>query len=1210
MREFLKKQKNRRNSAGFTLVEVLVAVAILGVAVTAIGGFLVSGIRSYSSTSAEAKLQNEAQMALNQIEDIVIDAGLGVSYNVVTANGDHFVQNDGEAPTGEAVTAKYLYVFNWNDARNKVQALLIKYDPVEQKLYYYECEVDNATGTDGASLTIAMAMDVTAVTDWSLLAEGVTSFSINMSNYQTTKQITVSLSLEKRTKTYATSANVTLRNNVLINAERIAEIYERVDVVEITTINGIELRTSSNSTMKGGNIQLSTKVTGTGYPSQSIYQWTVEAVTGGTLGKDADGFITISDEVVADGLLFDSRDERGTSYPVTIDTATKVLNVSTACTATTLKVTAYCYGKDAEGKYLSASRYINVKSISQVTLQPIPDFDLPENSTMDKTKNTFEAASYSVAIDQRLDASTDPLKYSITGYPGNIIHFEGKVIGEGNTLDADDQRLTWEIKNVTNGVSVEREGTDIKIGRYSQQGSFIVEITPILNTNIKLQYLVNVGTQYDSNNNALKIKNAGNVNRGGSRALTLTMNEFDVDVLSDYDWSIEAITADSGVKLTPGADTATISGDGVVSVASTLAFGLSYQISVKASMKSNPDIMATTVVTVPVVKLELTNETIQSSKGAVIFSLNDNSTEARYYRANGGEALQCVVTGIENYDLVWKVSTETNANAFAAITPNKSVITGDTGIDTAGSRVNSATLSISSSEVVQEMYVKVALSTDASFNDSLYVTLYGNSDQNKVAFTGLAAVPTAIYRGESTKIVPTGTGSGFKATDVSDWKIVSPATDKTGLTLNQNADGSATLAVADSFQSAATNDVNVQISAKYRDGQTQTVTIKVYKEPGLNAVFKFYNDRNKEVSSIMRAQELKIVMSGVNFDADTANWRITGLKYQNNVDRGFCHIVRESSKVAYICITNFEFDMQNHDDNEIYFTLEGKVRGETKTLYGSISVSPVGISITSGPKVKTKGNKVTYTYTAEVSGIYSGKNFNKTIGEMDDAVEHNISIVWRIRENVVNSQLVTEYENPVESAKWKLELSDEKEDLKSTGKVKLTDKNLVTQEKTFQIAATVGVRGKGDYEHGTTFGTNFTVQGSSIDDQLKNPKEEISGFKDKNFNYSEVEIGGTLQKPDKCKEGHAQYYALYEQQQISGDSAKYYQVKFKSHKKDDFDKDDHFKNDKKFSYYAYFNSQWYEWGEDGWTAVSDTELFFDDTRNGIMLKDALNKLPH
>ena len=66
-------------------------------------------------------------------------------------------------------------------------------------------------------------------------------------------------------------------------------------------------------------------------------------------------------------------------------------------------------------------------------------------------------------------------------------------------------------------------------------------------------------------------------------------------------------------------------------------------------------------------------------------------------------------------------------------------------------------------------------------------------------------------------------------------------------------------------------------------------------------------------------------------------------------------------------------------------------------------------------------------------------------------IEHNISIVWRIRENVVNSQLVTEYENPVESAKWKLELSDEKEDLKSTGKVKLTDKNLVTQD-TFEKA--------------------------------------------------------------------------------------------------------------------------------------------------------------
>lgn len=1195
MKEFLKKQKNRRGSAGFTLVELLVAVAILGVAVTAIGGFLISGIRSYSSTSAEAKLQNEAQMAVNQIEDIVIDAGLGVSYNVVTSSGDHFVENDGGAPEGEAITAKYLYVFNWNDARDKVEALLIKYDPTEQKLYYYESEVANATGGDGASLTIAMAMDVTAVTDWALLAEGVTDFSIDMSQYASTKQIHGTLSLEKRNKTYTTAINITLRNDVLVNAERISEIYERVDVVEITTITGIELRTSTNSTMKGGNIQLSTKVTGTGYPSQSIYRWTVEEVTGGTAGKDENGFITITGEVLSDVMLFDSLTENA-SYPVIIDPSTKVLNVSTACNATTLKITAYCFGKDAEGNYLSASRYINVKSIASVTLQPTPDYNDPANDTLDKTNNTFAAASYSVAMDTKADASTQPEVYKITAYPGNKIKFAGAVIGEGNSLDAEDQRLTWEIKNMTSGVTAELDGTEVNIGRYSQQGSFIVEITPVLNTNIKVQYLVNVGTKYDSNNNALKILNAGNANRGGSRALGLTMNGFQVDELSDYDWSIEAITANSGVQLNPGSNSATISSNGVVTVSNGLAYGLEYQITVKAAMKSNPEIMATTVVNVPAVKLELTKETIQSSKGAVIYSLNDTSSQANYYRSVGGESLECVVTGIENYELTWKVATETNANAYAAITPNKSFITGDTGTNTVGSRVNSATLSISNDEVVQYLYVKVSLNGDASFYDTLYVTLYGGST-NQASFTGLKADRTAIYRGDEVKITPEGSGTRFRMTDVSDWNIDSPS-NKTGLTLTQNADGTATLKVTDSFKPTSTTNETIKISAKYLDGQTQVVSITVYKNPVLDAKFTFTNDKNATVTSILRGQELKVTMSGLTFDRNTtATWAITGLKYQNNDDRNRVQIKPSSSTVAYIAIMNFEFDLSNHADNEIYFTLTGKVNGRNQTVEGSIKVTPVSISV-SGPTTATTNNAATYTYTAEVSGIYSGANFSQNLGDMKPYVNAYLPITWKFGTSA-NTDRTRQYTNNVEN--WTVTLKSTQDTLKSTASFALSNRNNVRTDTDFYVNATVGVANVGSFTNGTQGGTKFTVTGPSVSEILTNPTKISSGW---GYN-NDVMIGGDT-KNDFCWYGdwHKKHTATYNKNTSATSGATYYRVKYGVHNNGNVIGKDHYKYDTNYSYYARYNNTWYKWYNNGWVKVSDTEKYPND--NSRLLKDVLN----
>ena len=83
-----------KNHFGFTLIEMVTAFAVLGIASLAIGGFFVSTSRSYAGTSSETSIQYEAQMALNQIESKLIDATLGVNYALYDGANYTFVEKD------------------------------------------------------------------------------------------------------------------------------------------------------------------------------------------------------------------------------------------------------------------------------------------------------------------------------------------------------------------------------------------------------------------------------------------------------------------------------------------------------------------------------------------------------------------------------------------------------------------------------------------------------------------------------------------------------------------------------------------------------------------------------------------------------------------------------------------------------------------------------------------------------------------------------------------------------------------------------------------------------------------------------------------------------------------------------------------------------------------------------------------------------------
>ena len=69
MKNIRKKMENK----GFTLVELIVCLAIMTIVAGSVGAFIVAGNNSYLRGNKELTLQEEAQLAANQMIDLIID---------------------------------------------------------------------------------------------------------------------------------------------------------------------------------------------------------------------------------------------------------------------------------------------------------------------------------------------------------------------------------------------------------------------------------------------------------------------------------------------------------------------------------------------------------------------------------------------------------------------------------------------------------------------------------------------------------------------------------------------------------------------------------------------------------------------------------------------------------------------------------------------------------------------------------------------------------------------------------------------------------------------------------------------------------------------------------------------------------------------------------------------------------------------------------
>ncbi|MBR4085030.1 MAG: type II secretion system protein [Lachnospiraceae bacterium] len=180
----LMRKLMKRNNKGMSLVELICAIAILGLTTTALGGAMVISAQHYKRDSAEFEVQQEAQTATNLIGNLVVDAAEakweGNKLKIVADEKIHLVYQDGS------------------------------------KLKY--------TSTEGG------------VTTEGVLAEGVApnGFTADTSKFESNKNVNVSLVLENDGKEFTSNYNATSRNGELSTteyAERVCVISMEDEVV-------------------------------------------------------------------------------------------------------------------------------------------------------------------------------------------------------------------------------------------------------------------------------------------------------------------------------------------------------------------------------------------------------------------------------------------------------------------------------------------------------------------------------------------------------------------------------------------------------------------------------------------------------------------------------------------------------------------------------------------------------------------------------------------------------------------------------------------------------------------------------------------------------------------------------------------------------------------------------------------------------------------
>ena len=162
-------KKLKKNNRGFTLTELIVSAAILGIVALAASAFMIAGTRTYSSVNYSVRLQYAAQIAMAQLQEYTVDCTDGIAWDGST-----------------------LYIVNGTDVH------LFKFDSQAETLSY--AKTGKAENLDESTIT------------YNLAAEHITDMDVKLSN----GQAEITLQMQRNNKTYSATQVIAMRNRPVV----------------------------------------------------------------------------------------------------------------------------------------------------------------------------------------------------------------------------------------------------------------------------------------------------------------------------------------------------------------------------------------------------------------------------------------------------------------------------------------------------------------------------------------------------------------------------------------------------------------------------------------------------------------------------------------------------------------------------------------------------------------------------------------------------------------------------------------------------------------------------------------------------------------------------------------------------------------------------------------------------------------------------------
>lgn len=275
---------------GFSLVELMVTMAILSVVMVIAMSFMMTGSRSFTKGNADSTVQKEAELTVNQIEDMIIDLNGGVSMTDDAAKTELSMYHAEDDGSGSMVYSKS--AVRWDKSDNNVYCSK------------WDVSYDASTGafTDGAAEYADQ-----------LLAEHVTDFKVDLSDTQTTKamdgtmrtivkSVLVSVGYDDGTGVvdYATSPVITLRNRMLLSDNPANIFDERKPMADTLKLHYSGPETAGavvpivdrvSEVTRGASYNIYARIN-SGSDVNELVDWVIEE--SGTLSTiDANGYLTV-----------------------------------------------------------------------------------------------------------------------------------------------------------------------------------------------------------------------------------------------------------------------------------------------------------------------------------------------------------------------------------------------------------------------------------------------------------------------------------------------------------------------------------------------------------------------------------------------------------------------------------------------------------------------------------------------------------------------------------------------------------------------------------------------------------------------------------------------------------------------------------------------------------------------------------------------------